>query len=427
MHIAWALVFLLALSVAITIGLIAVKGAHPWKENMTAQSIRYETPFIAKGDKETERLASHRVKVKDAMWDGSRWVVYGTEKEKDGELLTTNLTTAWYYPNAANKSKIVADLRTGQLPRNKCTEFVDEYTLVHNATSNNHWHVYHDNVMPVMDAMRQAGSDTVRLYQSFPNKSDPAKLANWGETLKYPDDIKAGTCFANIEFQGSSGLNAYTPYDSTRCSNLVAWRDDYLKRLSISDEPRHGGIKWIARKGSRQVLNRAEIIATLQKSGVSVQTIYLEDMDLKSQIQTFVDADVIIGPHGAGLGKVMFMQPNSTLIEIMPWGMGANAPALWKFPDGSTFRKGQNFANVGKCLGVNYVYFDAKESDMVNKKNKSKHYSSPKKNWGATVPLWKYTTGKSTIAHANNEYVGAKDTQMKLDTNQFIEIIKGII
>ncbi len=65
---------------------------------------------------------------------------------------------------------------------------------------------------------------------------------------------------------------------------------------------------------TRRVVNEEEVIHCLKE--FNVVPIYLEDWTVAEQIQIFASAEVIVGPHGAGLANLAFCQPGTRVIEI---------------------------------------------------------------------------------------------------------------
>jgi capsular polysaccharide biosynthesis protein len=73
----------------------------------------------------------------------------------------------------------------------------------------------------------------------------------------------------------------------------------------------------IARKGlTRKFHNLEQVEASLSIYGF--QTIYLEGMSGADQILLFQSAEFIIGAHGAGLSNLLFCEPGTKVIELMP-------------------------------------------------------------------------------------------------------------
>jgi capsular polysaccharide biosynthesis protein len=68
--------------------------------------------------------------------------------------------------------------------------------------------------------------------------------------------------------------------------------------------------------GVRRVLNHHEVEERLAAFGFS--TVYFEDLSLGRQLQLACAADIIVGPHGAGLSHTLFMEDRSVVIELFP-------------------------------------------------------------------------------------------------------------
>ena len=89
-------------------------------------------------------------------------------------------------------------------------------------------------------------------------------------------------------------------------------------------------IKWpkgtlvvlIERVNKRRVKNFADLVERCQQEfgsrGYKVVSAQLENMSVQDQILLTSRATVMVGPHGAGLSHLMWMQPSSVLLELRP-------------------------------------------------------------------------------------------------------------
>lgn len=68
------------------------------------------------------------------------------------------------------------------------------------------------------------------------------------------------------------------------------------------------------RDARRRIVNEDEIIALLVPHGFEV--VHPGDMSLTDQIRTFSEAQVVVGPHGAGLTNLIFSPEGATLVEF---------------------------------------------------------------------------------------------------------------
>ncbi len=68
--------------------------------------------------------------------------------------------------------------------------------------------------------------------------------------------------------------------------------------------------------GKRRVLNEAELMPILEKHKVEV--IRARDLSLLEQAQAFDSAELVVGPHGAGLSNVLFCRSDASMLELLP-------------------------------------------------------------------------------------------------------------
>ncbi len=75
---------------------------------------------------------------------------------------------------------------------------------------------------------------------------------------------------------------------------------------------------YISRKLSkrRKIVNELELEELLSNYGF--ESVFLENLSVQEQAKLMHESEIVISLHGAGLTNCMFMQPSSTLIEIIP-------------------------------------------------------------------------------------------------------------
>ena len=66
--------------------------------------------------------------------------------------------------------------------------------------------------------------------------------------------------------------------------------------------------------GSRRIINEAALVKELVPYGFEVVT--LSGMSFADQCRLFSEAEIVVGPHGAGFANAVFAQPGTTLIEL---------------------------------------------------------------------------------------------------------------
>ncbi len=79
---------------------------------------------------------------------------------------------------------------------------------------------------------------------------------------------------------------------------------------------------FISRQGARarRCLNETALMARLAPLGF--ESVRLEALTVREQLETFASAAVVVGTHGAGLSNVVACSPGTTLVELLP-GEGA--------------------------------------------------------------------------------------------------------
>jgi capsular polysaccharide biosynthesis protein len=92
---------------------------------------------------------------------------------------------------------------------------------------------------------------------------------------------------------------------------VVKW----LRRALGQGTPARGRRLYIARTGSRQLVNEASVVDLLRRHGF--EAIHPERLALVEQIRAFEAAEAIVAPHGAGLTNIVFSERLSVL-EIVP-------------------------------------------------------------------------------------------------------------
>ena len=116
-----------------------------------------------------------------------------------------------------------------------------------------------------------------------------------------------------------------------RCALYPGWWDASTKFGLPAAEARRPSVVVIDRSdaSSRAVLNHAALLAGVTAAVGDVADVVNfrgTEMNVSATIGLFREATVVLGPHGAALAWVLFMRPNTTLLEIaypgviaMPW------------------------------------------------------------------------------------------------------------
>jgi capsular polysaccharide biosynthesis protein len=100
-------------------------------------------------------------------------------------------------------------------------------------------------------------------------------------------------------------LRRTTAVDFLRKKSLHVAPDNSIKRIYVSR--RHALF--------RQVRNETELEPILKKYGFTI--IDCENITLTKQVSLFKSADIVCGPHGAGLTNIAFCKSNASVLEII--------------------------------------------------------------------------------------------------------------
>jgi len=102
-----------------------------------------------------------------------------------------------------------------------------------------------------------------------------------------------------------------------RDTGMSPWKAQHLRKIfGVEGRPRGAKRIYVARGAAprRRVLNEAAVETLLKAHGfISVNPGALSFAD---QVALFADAEIVVGPHGAGLTNCVFMAPGGALIEL---------------------------------------------------------------------------------------------------------------
>ena len=110
----------------------------------------------------------------------------------------------------------------------------------------------------------------------------------------------------------------FVPTDLAPCAATPLELIEFINRtIAKPGKKRHGssgGKIYISRRGKRKVLFEEYLLDNLLHSE-GVKKVNLEDFDIFQQAEIVRDAELIIGPHGAGLANLVFSQ--GTVFELV--------------------------------------------------------------------------------------------------------------
>ncbi|HVF18281.1 MAG TPA: glycosyltransferase family 61 protein, partial [Steroidobacteraceae bacterium] len=96
----------------------------------------------------------------------------------------------------------------------------------------------------------------------------------------------------------------------------AAWTVDFWRHRRFPDEPKSGHRKlYLPRRSTtRAITNELDLEAALSARGFEI----IDPADLDQPEETFSQASIVIGAHGAALTDAMFCPRDAVMVEIVP-------------------------------------------------------------------------------------------------------------
>lgn len=193
------------------------------------------------------------------------------------------------------------------------------------------------------------------ILAAYQKKNIPVLLSK--QHLKYPH-IKASLDLLNIPFCD------YDLKSSVKVKKLYAiqlpivsfynefllnnFKNTAIDLLSLTSEKKPYRNIYISRKKAtkRKIINEEKLLSILTEN--HFELIYMENYSIADQIKILFESKVVISSHGAGLTNILFMQPNTSVIELK-----ANNNDYWCY------------FSLARAAKLNYYYILC-ESDSIN-------------------------------------------------------------
>lgn len=227
-------------------------------------------------------------------------------------------------------SRLKREIPFGKILRNKL--------ILSSAGSFNYGHWLVDDLTRIyvyLDDSLSAGRDIDFdgvLLPSYKTKIDKVRRRSlrWlfkSLAVKYPRDSRninrLGISMVNFNktiFVESPTVISPTSYHPVLMhrNGLIGIRD-LAHNCSIDKHARRPALPkriFVSRRGTRQIVNLAEVEAKLAEMGF--ETVYPEDLSFSTQVSTFSAAEVVVGVMGAAMTNLLFCRPSSRIIILTP-------------------------------------------------------------------------------------------------------------
>ena len=139
----------------------------------------------------------------------------------------------------------------------------------------------------------------------------------------------------------------FTPFKTPRFAGIVPpVYVEMLRSKVCPNRPSRVNQRFLISRettGNRVILNRQALLDALRPYGFT--EVVLEDLTFQEQIRLFYDAEIVIGPHGAGFSNLIF-SPSAQVIELFP--------SAYLVP---------HYFYMAKSLGLSYDYVLESKSD----------------------------------------------------------------
>ena len=173
----------------------------------------------------------------------------------------------------------------------------------------NHAHLLYDS-LPRLDLFERAGwatadIDTVLVHER-------AVTHGWCDELGLPRE-RCVVATPDVRYRCDELLAVSFPGTSKA---LMPWAADFL-RDRLRAHPTTGGRRlYVPRTSSRRLRNDTEVEMLLAQHGY--ETVDPESAPHREVRNWFASAEMVVGPHGAGLANTLHCAPGTVVLELVP-------------------------------------------------------------------------------------------------------------
>lgn len=176
----------------------------------------------------------------------------------------------------------------------------------------NHAHLLYDS-LPRLDLFERAGGspaevDTVLVHER-------AVTNGWCDELGIPPERRA-VAKPDVRYRCDELVAVSFPGTSKA---LMPWAAAFLRArmpaLPVAGRRRR---LYVPRTTTRRMQNETEIRKVMREHGVEV--IDPESAPHREVRTWFADAELVVGPHGAGLADLLYCAPSTVVLELIPTG-----------------------------------------------------------------------------------------------------------
>ncbi|MEL6789825.1 MAG: glycosyltransferase family 61 protein [Pseudomonadota bacterium] len=229
----------------------------------------------------------------------------GLVTQADGKPVHASLYLNRQFYEAGNP---ITQEGLGLLPRAS-----GSFAILHNVTWENHYHMLIQTAVSawLLAKDRPALLECALLPPVRLGHRRLLRLAGIKRAIYFPKETSIAVDEAVL------ADTTYTRVSSRSGPVLRAFSRDITERFKPEPSPA-GGKLYISRKDSarRRLVNEDTVETIFARNGFDIVT--LEEKSLDEQVSLFHGAEVIVGPHGAGLANMVFCRRGTKVIELTP-------------------------------------------------------------------------------------------------------------
>lgn len=195
--------------------------------------------------------------------------------------------------------------------------YEQSYLIFYNGNLHNYYHWLVEGLLSLDVLSRALGVDS-KLKIALPKSMDIAAVFDHRETLRAVrldryDIVEVAAELIKVQEA------IWVDNDLVESMPALCLKD-FQQRISALyaglRSPRNRRLL-VARKGPTRTIHNIEQVQAFL-SRYEFETVYLEGMSMVDQILLFQSAEFVIGAHGAGLANLLFCEPGTKVIELMP-------------------------------------------------------------------------------------------------------------
>jgi len=217
--------------------------------------------------------------------------------------------------------------------------------LIHSQWSRGYFHWITESLVRAIH-VRDTRPDAIVVLPKNYNGFHSASLSAFGIEFEY-------FTHHNVRFDDALISTCPKHYGTTGAKILDGLRAEARRRLG----KRLAGFErvYISRRKSRgrYIVNEDEVLDSL--AGFGFVEIIAEDFSFEEQLEIFLNAKFIVSIHGAGLTNMVFMDPGSCVLELLPYRNGI----FDLRPNTLSFKHDSCYLDLARKMGHEYSFLQS--------------------------------------------------------------------